>query len=203
MHCDKAPCIEACPVEGALYKRGDGMVIIDPVKCTGCRLCVDACPYDVIFFNEDLNIAQKCTGCAHLLDAGWTEPRCVDVCPTLALRFLEEDEAKELIQGAEQLHPKEQKPRVYYLNLPKRFIAGTLYDPKAKEVVIGAELTLRSSGATWTTATDRFGDFWFQNLDVGMYDLEIAAAGFAPQRYGAISTDSDVNLGDIPLVTLA
>jgi tetrathionate reductase subunit B len=201
-HCDEAACMEACNVEGAIYKREDGLVVIDPEKCTGCTSCVSACPTSAIFLNENLNIAQKCTGCAHLLDAGWTEPRCVDVCPTLALRFLEEDEARELIQGAERLHPSEQKPRVYYLNLPKRFIAGTLYDPKAKEVVVGAALTLRTSGATWTTATDRFGDFWFQNLDVGNYDLEIAASGFAPKRYGAISTDSDVNLGDIPLVTL-
>ena len=63
----------------------DGMVIIDTVKCTGCRNCVDACPYDVIFFNENLNLAQKCTGCAHLLDDGWAEPRCADACPTEAI----------------------------------------------------------------------------------------------------------------------
>jgi tetrathionate reductase subunit B len=163
--------------------------------------CVSSCSTGAIFLNENLNIAQKCTGCAHLLDAGWSEPRCVDVCPTLALRFLEEDEAKELIRGAEQLHAKEQKPRVYYLNLPKRFIAGTLYDPKAKEVVIGAALTLRSDNATWNTTTDGYGDFWFQNLGVGTYDLEIVAAGFAPKRYGAIHTENDVNLGDIPLAT--
>ena len=129
MHCDKAPCIESCPVEGALYKREDGLVIVDPVKCTGCRLCVDACPYEgVICFNEDLNIAQKCTGCAHLLDDGWAEPRCADACPTLALKLMDEDEAKELIAKAEVWRPElkdEVKPRVYYLGLPKKFIAGT------------------------------------------------------------------------------
>ena len=70
MHCDNAPCMAACPVEGAIYRRKDGLVIIDPVKCTGCKNCVDACPYKTIYFNEDLNIAQKCTGCAHLLDSG-------------------------------------------------------------------------------------------------------------------------------------
>src|SRR5512137_2508574 len=143
MHCDKAPCIEACPVAGALYKREDGMVIIDPVKCTGCRLCVDACPYDVIFFNEGLNIAQKCTGCAHLLDDGWTEPRCADACPTLAIKLVDEDEARAqgLLDGAAVWKPERQdelRPRVYYLNLPKKFIAGTLYDPVEEEVVIGA-----------------------------------------------------------------
>ncbi len=35
MHCDNAPCIASCPIEGALYQREDGMVIIDAVKCTG------------------------------------------------------------------------------------------------------------------------------------------------------------------------
>ncbi len=106
MHCDKAPCMESCPITGALYKRDDGLVIIDPVKCTGCRNCVDACPYDVIFFNEDLNIAQKCTGCAHLLDDGWSEPRCADACPTLAIRLLDEDEAQELVAQGEVWKPE-------------------------------------------------------------------------------------------------
>ncbi len=57
--CDEAPCIPACPVEGAIYKRDDSLVIIDPVKCTGCKNCVDACPYHAIYFNDDLNLAQK------------------------------------------------------------------------------------------------------------------------------------------------
>ena len=106
MHCGEAPCMDACPVEGAMYRREDGLVIIDPVKCTGCRNCVDACPYKVIYFNEGLNIAQKCTGCAHLLDEGWKEPRCVDACPTLAIRFLDEKEAAKEIAGSEVWRPE-------------------------------------------------------------------------------------------------
>ena len=86
-HCDEAPCIEACNVR-AIYKREDGAVIIDPDKCRGNKMCLAACPYEnVIYFNDALNIAQKCTFCAHLLDNGWTEPRCVDACPTGALHL--------------------------------------------------------------------------------------------------------------------
>ena len=200
-HCDQAACLEACPVEGALYKRDDGLVIIDPEKCTGCTQCVSACPYHVIYMNESLNLAQKCTGCAHLLDSGWTEPRCVDACPTGALKFLEEAEARAVIEEAEVLHPEyEQKPRAYYLNIPKKFIAGTVYDPVKREVVTGAACTLTSNGSTWTTTTDGFGDFWFEGLEVGNYSLQITAPGFQSRSFASISTDADANLGDIALV---
>ena len=91
-HCDDAPCIPACNVD-AIYKRDDGAVIIDPDKCRGNQLCMSACPYEnVIYFNDSLNIAQKCTFCAHLLDDGWSEPRCVDACPTGAFTFGDEDD---------------------------------------------------------------------------------------------------------------
>jgi ferredoxin len=203
MHCDKAPCIESCPVPGALYQRNDGMVIIDAVKCTGCRNCVDACPYDVIFFNEDLNLAQKCTGCAHLLDDGWTEPRCADSCPTLAIRMLDEADAQELIAKAEIWKPElreKVRPRVYYLNLPKRFIAGTLYEPADEEVIIGAVATLKGAdGRTYTTETDSYGDFWFEGIGEGVYDLELRYAGKVKTFTGLDTTERDINLGDIPL----
>jgi tetrathionate reductase subunit B len=202
-HCDEAPCIPACPIEGVIYRREDGLVIIDPEKCTGCKSCVDACPYDAIFFNEDLNIAQKCTGCAHLLDSGeWTVPRCADSCPTEAIKFGEESEFKDLIAKAEVLKPEEKaKPRVYYLNIPKKFIGGTVYDPVAKEVVIGAICTLTGPKATnkKTATTDGFGDFWFEGLKEGVYDLKIEAAGFAAKSFGKLNTEKDINLGDIPL----
>lgn len=201
MHCTNAPCMPACPVKGAIYRRDDGLVIIDPTKCTGCKKCVDACPYSVIYFNEDLNIAQKCTGCAHLLDDGWKEPRCVDACPTGALKFGEADELKKLISTAEILHPEfKTKPRVHYLNLPMKFVAGTIYDPVEKEVIIGATCTLTDSvnGEKFTVTTDGFGDFWFEKLKVGKFSLKIEK-GNKSKTIASISTEKDVNLGDIPL----
>jgi ferredoxin len=216
----------ACPIKGAIYKRDDGLVIIDAEKCTGCRNCVDACPYHVIFFNEGLNLAQKCTGCAHLLDKGWKEPRCVDVCPTQALMFGEESELKERIAKSEVLRGDlNTKPRVYYKDIPGKFVAGTVYDPVKKEVIVGAKCTL--SGAKLTEkafvaskcmlpdlstciltpvgekylnkTTDGFGDFWFEGLEVGTYTLKIEAKGFPTKTISGINTGKDVNLGDIPL----
>jgi Fe-S-cluster-containing dehydrogenase component len=202
MHCDAAACMEACQVEGAIYKRDDGMVVIDTDKCTGCKACVYACPYGSIYFNDDLNLAQKCTGCAHLLDDDeWEYPRCVDSCPTKAITFAEESELADLIARAEVMKPEAgTRPRVHYLNLPKKFIAGTVYDPVEKEVVIGATCTLTAAdGAVLHVSTDEFGDFWFTDIEAGTYALSIEADGFAAKAYEAVDAAEDVNLGDIAL----
>jgi tetrathionate reductase subunit B len=201
MHCDDAPCMKACPVEGAIYKREDGLVIIDPTKCTGCKACVDACPYKVIYFNEGLNIAQKCTGCAHLIDGGWKEPRCVDACPTGAIKFGEESELKALIRKGTVMNPElKAEPRVYYLNIPKKFIGGTLYDPVEEEVIIGATATLTDldTKEALTAKTDNFGDFMFEGLKDGTFSLKLAK-GKKTKTIDSLSTEKDVNLGDIPL----
>ncbi len=202
-HCDDAPCIEDCKAE-AIYKRDDGLVIIDPVKCTGCKLCADTCPHNSIYFNEQLNIAQKCTGCTHLLDNDeeWTVPRCVDQCPTEALRFGEEEDFADFIKDAELLNPEAgTKSRVYYKDLPKKFVAGTLYDPSAQEVIIGATVTIKDgeSGQTYTEETSNFGDFWFKELaDDTSYTLTFEKDGVSKTMENIV-TDIDRGLGDIPM----
>jgi tetrathionate reductase subunit B len=201
-HCDEAPCVPACTAH-AIYKRDDGIVIIDPVKCCGHRNCIDACPYRVIYFNWDLNIAQKCTMCAHLLDNGWKEPRCVDACPTGALKFGEEEDLKDEIGKSEILHPEfEAKPRVYYIGLPRSFVAGAVYDPEEDECIKDATATLTDSntGEKFTVKTDDYGDFWFEDMKVDhTYSLRIEKDKYDPQEIRNINTAKDVNVGDMKL----
>lgn len=202
MHCDEAPCVSACRSK-AIYKRDDGIIIIDPEKCTGSRNCLDACPYGVIYFNWDLNIAQKCTMCAHLLDKGWKEPRCVDACPTDALRFGEEKDLKDLISKAEVLSPEyKAEPRVYYIGLPKRFVAGAVCDPEEDVCIEGATAILTDSkgGKKYTIKTDTFGDFWFENMEADhTYSLKIEKDEYYPTEVKDIRTKNDINVGDIKL----
>lgn len=127
-HCDESPCIRACP-NGAIYKRDDGMVIIDPNACCGSKACIDACPYAAIYFNYDLNISQKCTMCAHRLSRGLEKPRCVEVCPTGALTFGEEWQLKELVARSEMLNP-EYRPRVHYIGLSKSIGSQSKIKPR-------------------------------------------------------------------------
>ena len=78
MHCDSAPCVKAAK-NGAVYKREDGIVIIDPEKAEGEEALLKACPYGAIWWNPENNTPQKCTLCAHLLERGQT-PACVAAC---------------------------------------------------------------------------------------------------------------------------
>jgi tetrathionate reductase subunit B len=201
-HCDDAPCIKACP-EQAIYKRPDGIVIIDPLKCRGHKACIAACPYEyVIWFNEDLNISQKCTFCAHLIDRGWTETRCSEVCPTGAFTFGEEEDLKDLILRSEPLKPAlTVKPRVYYIGLPKRFIGATLVDAQAGEVVsrAGVHLSQMPNGSAIGVWTDEFGDFWVDNLPAAKYQVTIHKEGYKNKILKVDATRKDINLGDVVL----
>ncbi|MDR2501939.1 MAG: 4Fe-4S dicluster domain-containing protein [Oscillospiraceae bacterium] len=198
-HCERAGCIAACPA-GAISRRDDGLVLIDPQKCAGCGACKSACVYGAIFFNDELKIAQKCTGCAHLLDNGLGLPRCADACPTEALSFGEEAELEDFIVGAEVLQPETGfRPRVFYRNIPGVFIGGTVYDPEIEEVIIGARARCISGYKTWEATTDNYGDFWFFDLAPGVYEIIIGADGYEFQTFQRVQARESVNLGDIAL----
>jgi Fe-S-cluster-containing dehydrogenase component len=198
-HCRRPSCVTACGND-AISKRGDGLVLIDPEKCVGCGQCAKACAYGAIFKNEALGICQKCTGCAHLLDNGYAEPRCTEVCPTGAFVFGDEEELADRIKGATVLHPETGNgPGVYYRNVPGQFIAGTIFDPKADEIIEYAHIMAVSGGKIIHVLTDDFGDFWLNDLAVGSYDVTISKDGFEPKYFYGIRTDECVNLGDIAL----
>jgi Fe-S-cluster-containing dehydrogenase component len=82
-HCTDAPCVTICPVK-ALGKRDDGIVDLDRDACIGCRACMQACPYDAIYLNDDSGAAEKCHFCAHRVERE-LEPACVTVCPVGAI----------------------------------------------------------------------------------------------------------------------
>ena len=209
-HCDDAPCIKAAK-DGAVKKRPDGIVIIDPVKAKGQHQIVDACPFGAVYWNEEKQLPQAWPFDAHLLDAGWKEPRAATACPTGAIKALKVEDAEmasiRAREGLEELKPEAAvRPRVWYRNLDrftKCFIAGTVAATvKGKdEVVIGARVTLRH-GATVVgeTTTDAFGDFRFERLDPGSggYTLAIAKEGLNEKTL-------EVTLGDsitIPAIRL-
>ena len=199
-HCDHAPCMTAAEND-AVYRRPDGLVVIDPEKAAGQKQLVEACPYGKIFWNEELNLPQKCTGCAHLLDHGAKVPRCVEACPTDALKFGDEEEMADLLKDAVVLHSEYGTgPRVYYRNIPGCFVGGLVYDPVEEEVIIGAKVTLTlANGTGKETATDDFGDFWFKELPETTAAVTIEAPGFRPRTFENLDTRTCPNLGDVAM----
>ena len=173
----------------ALMDREDGLIVLEPDKCKDRKDIADKFPG--VYWNADLGICQGCTGCAHLLDDGWTVPRCVDVCPTGAIRFGDEAEFAEEIAQATRI---DEKSHVYYLNYPKRFVGGCLVDFGEREVVIGEEAKLvgQDGSVVASHLTDDFGDFMFDQVEAGKYSVEIAG-----KQIEADATELDVNLGDI------
>lgn len=98
MHCENPVCVAVCPT-GASSQREDGIVVVDPETCIGCKTCMNACPYDVRRYLEnnpeyytDFTIGdssapkhmgqtvEKCDYCAGRIDRG-DKPACMELCP--------------------------------------------------------------------------------------------------------------------------
>jgi Fe-S-cluster-containing dehydrogenase component len=205
MHCDDCNAMNLS-AEGLMYRRSDGIVMIDPEKAKGNRQLVSLCPYRQIEWNEELQLPQKCTMCAHLLDAGEPEPRCVEACPTGARIFGDLDDpesevAKLVAAGVTQAMRTEYglREKVTFLHLPKKFVAGTVTLADLDEVAVGAEVTLSTGDQTWTAKTNGFGDFEIEDLPANLaFTVNVAVAGYQPAKR-EVRTTKDVYLGEIVL----
>ena len=119
-HCEDAPCVSNCPT-GASHYPGDGTVQVDKSKCTGCKACLAACPYDARYVHPT-GYADKCTFCQHRLKQGMDTTACTSICPTDALTLVDLNSldglAKKLIKGRKVSQDKTHlgtNPKLFWL----------------------------------------------------------------------------------------
>jgi len=187
-HCHDPACKKAA-APGAVYIRDDGIVILDPAKAAGQRAIVSACPIGAVYWNDALQLPQKCTMCAELLDEGFAQPRCVGVCPNDAMLFGDLDDPESDVSKRITRSRMTQLPElggastnVIHLNIPTVYLAGCVYSP-LDEAVEGATVTLTDtrSGNVFTAKTNFFGDWMIEWLDIDAeYELLIEASGYSP-----------------------
>ena len=177
-----------------LMDRDDGLIVIEPEKAKGRKDLAEK--FEGVYWNEDLQIPQGCCGCAQLLDdedSPIRTPRCVDSCPVDVIRFGEESEFD--LENAERLDPES---NVYYKELPKTFIAATVYDPDEMEIIEGATVTAKSDTNSYETTTDIWGDFWLKEIPADDYTVKIEKDGKI-QEMNVSTKEKDQGLPDIPL----
>ena len=208
-HCDDAPCV--AKGKGAAKKRGDGIVLIDPVKANGRKDLVEACPYGHIWWNEELQVPQAWTFDAHLIDSGWQQTRGQQSCPTGAMRAVcvADNEMAKLAaeQGLEVIKPElGTKPRVYYKNLwrfSKCFIGGSVSAQTNDGTIDCVERAvvrlLKDGDVVAEAATDNYGDFKFDRLNEnsGQYIVQISAG--RAKKTLTVRLGMSINLGEIRL----
>ena len=118
-HCSDSPCVGACPT-GASHVGEGGTVLVAANKCTGCKACIAACPYEARYVHHDGHV-DKCTFCLHRVGRG-DLPACVTNCPTKALTFGDlsdpDSDVSRLLRSREHktLQPElGLEPNVYFL----------------------------------------------------------------------------------------
>lgn len=103
MHCEQPICLEVCPTR-AVYQRDDGIVLIDPNRCIGCRYCEWACPYGAPQFDAAAGVMNKCDLCYDDVDQG-KSPACVSACQMRVLEYGDVDELRARHGDLDDVYP--------------------------------------------------------------------------------------------------
>jgi Fe-S-cluster-containing dehydrogenase component len=120
-HCSNPTCVTLCPTGASHLWKDTNIVLVEPSKCTGCKACIAACPYDARLVMHPDGYIDKCTFCHHRVEVG-LDPACVSTCPTRCMHFGSLDdpdsEVSRLLRTREYkvLNPETgNEPNVYYL----------------------------------------------------------------------------------------
>ncbi len=120
-HCTHATCVTSCPTGASHTWKDSNIVLVAAEKCTGCKACIAACPYDARLLMHPDGYVDKCTFCHHRVDQG-LDPACVSSCPTRCMYFGNLDERDSVVsrllreRSHKVLQPETgNQPQVYYL----------------------------------------------------------------------------------------
>lgn len=86
LQCDTAACVAVCPVQALARNEATGAIDVDYDCCINCRMCVAACPFGNMHWDETWHCVAKCDLCGG-------DPKCVPFCPTGALEYVPADRA--------------------------------------------------------------------------------------------------------------
>ena len=138
----------------------DGIVDFDKDRCIGCKSCMQGCPYDAIYIDEDTHTAAKCNFCAHRVDND-LEPACVVVCPTHSIWVGDLDDPDSGISKLVNTNPvtvraPEQNtgPNVFYLGAD-RAVLDPLAAPVDDTYIFSRPDAQRARGAGATCPATR------------------------------------------------
>ena len=57
IRCRYTDCVEVCPVD--CFHGGPNFLVIDPIECIDCAVCVPECPVDAIYPDDEVPVDQQ------------------------------------------------------------------------------------------------------------------------------------------------
>lgn len=98
LQCGKPECKDACPNDAIVQDEESGTVKVIRENCIGCQACIEACPYQNMFFDSSIPVAFKCDLCGG-------SPECVSACPYGALEFFKGGNIRSYLADEDFLSP--------------------------------------------------------------------------------------------------